>query len=446
MKPDLKNALLKGTLVLTAAGIICRIIGFFFRIYITRLIGSEGIGIYQLITPLASVVYAACIGGVCTAISRFTAENTSSFSWMFSGIALSVPMSIICSVIFWKYADFISLRILINPDCAFAVKMLSLSFPFASLHSCIGAYFLGRKNVKIPAASQILEQIIRIGIVVLTAFLFNKTGRSVSVSIILLGNLAGDAAATLYNMLFIISATKTSRHRSAKGSNMINLLDSMRRITSYSAPLTLNRVLMQLLASGEAVLIPLQLIIYDMSQSQAVSIYGVLSGMAMPFISFPSTITNSLAVMLLPEISAAWADKNHKKIASVIRHTIKLCLYLGLFFTVIFIILGSRLSIILFKNNTVGIFVSILAWICPFQYLAVTLGSILNGLGKTTSTCIVNITGILIRISFLIILTPRLGITGYLYGLLCGQIVICIAHFLQLNHMFNIFQRSSTRV
>ncbi|MDO5402351.1 MAG: polysaccharide biosynthesis protein [Eubacteriales bacterium] len=444
MKLDLKNALLKGTIILTAAGIICRIIGFFFRIYITRLIGSEGMGIYQLITPLAGVVYAACIGGICTAVSRFTAENTKSVLWMITGLFLSVPMSVFCLIMFWEYSDFIAARILMNPDCSFAVKMLSLSFPFASLHSCIGAYFLGKQNVKIPAFSQLLEQIIRIGTVILTSLLFNKMGKSISVSIILLGNLIGDMASTIYNILCVFSMTKARLKK--KRAFDKQLLICMGRITTYSLPLTLNRVLMQLLASGEAVLIPLQLMLYGMNQSEAVSIYGILSGMAIPFISFPAAMTNSLAVMLLPEISGAQAKQNNKKIASIIRHTVKLCLYLGLFFTMLFIVIGSKLSVIMFKNNTVGIFVSILSWICPFQYMAVTLGSILNGLGKTTSTCVVNISGILIRIAFLIILTPRLGITGYLYGLLCGQIVVCAAHFLQLNHMFNLFQRASTHV
>lgn len=435
MKLNLKNALIKGTLILTAASVACRIIGFFFRIYMTRLIGSEGMGIYQLITPIAGVIYAICIGGVCTAISKFTAENSRVFFWMNAGITLALPLSIASSILFWENADFISTRILMNPGCSSAVKMLSLSFPFAAIHSCIGAYFLGSKKVSVPAISQLLEQLVRIGCVVFMSVLFNKTGKNVSVSIILLGNLFGELASSLYCIICVALLKSKLNPRPKSAWKFVGI----RRITTYSLPLTLNRVLMQLLASGEAVLIPVQLMLYGMTQSEAVSLYGILAGMALPFISFPSAITNSLSVMLLPEIAGAQVHNDNKKIASIIRRTIKLCLYLGLFFTIIFILIGSKLSVIMFKNDTVGIFVSVLAWICPFQYMAVTFGSILNGLGKTTSTCIVNISGILLRITFLVLLTPVLGITGYLYGLLCGQITICISHFLQLNHMFHIF-------
>lgn len=431
-KFSFKNAILKGTLILTISGITCRAIGFFFRVYMTHLIGSEGMGIYQLIIPFAGVVYAACIAGICTGISRFTAESVHSSRWMIAGSVLSIPLSIICSLIFWKYAELISIRILLNPDCVSPLRTLALSFPFAAAHSCIGAYFLGIKKVTIPAVSQLIEQFVRIGSIILVSLFLHQAGRPFTVSMILFGNLIGDIAATIYNFICFHFYKKNLE------SKKLHLLNQIRRMTTYSLPLTMNRVLMQLLASGEAVLIPVQLMLYGHDQTAAMSLYGILAGMALPFINFPSAITNALSVMLLPEISEAQSKNDIKKIASIIRQTIQLCLIMGLFFTLLFILIGSRLSVFMFNNDTVGIYVSILAWICPFQYMAVTLGSILNGLGKTTSTCVVNIAGILIRILFLMLLTPRIGVSGCLYGLLCGQIFVCAAHFLQLRHMYQL--------
>ena len=97
---------------------------------------------------------------------------------------------------------------------------------------------------------------------------------------------------------------------------------------------------------------------------------------------------------------------------------------------------------ILFKEPLVENFVMILAWLCPFYYLTTTLGSILNGLGCTTLTCVQTIAGILVRIAFLVLLVPKTGIRGYLIGTLVSQILVCIAHFLYLNHLFHIGFRS----
>jgi len=215
-------------------------------------------------------------------------------------------------------------------------------------------------------------------------------------------------------------------------------LKETKRIITMAVPLSANRILLTLLQGGEAILIPAQLIVFGLNTSEALSVYGVLTGMAFPFILFPSTITNSVSVFLLPTVSKAQADNNTKTISYTISNSIKYSLIMGFFFTALFIVYGGHIGSLLFHNQNVGYFVTVLAWLCPFLYIATTLGSILNGLGKTTITCIQNTIGILIRIVFLILFVPHYGIVGYMWGLLLSQVYVCFAHIFYIIRRYKI--------
>ena len=174
-------------------------------------------------------------------------------------------------------------------------------------------------------------------------------------------------------------------------------------------------------------MIPGQLKHYGYSVSEALSVYGVLTGMSMPMVLFPSVITNSVSVMLLPVIAEAQEKQEQHYIRSAVRKTCFYCLVLGFSCTLIFLLLGKWMGQVLFANELAGTFIVILGWMCPFLYLSTTLSSILNGLGKTTTTFILNITGLAIRIAFVIWGIPLFGIKAYLWGTLLSQIVMAVA-------------------
>jgi len=181
-------------------------------------------------------------------------------------------------------------------------------------------------------------------------------------------------------------------------------------------------------------MIPAKLREYGMGISESLSVYGVLTGMALPLILFPSAITNSVSVMLLPTIAEAQASENKRLISHTIENTIKYCLILGILCTGSFLLFGPSIGKIIFGSELAGTFIIILCWICPFLYLTTTLTSVLNGLGKTTSTFFHNSIGLGIRILFVFICVPRYGIIGYLWGLLVGELAITFLSIFTLQH------------
>mgnify|MGYP002471768109 FL=1 len=153
----------------------------------------------------------------------------------------------------------------------------------------------------------------------------------------------------------------------------------------------------------------------------------------MPMILFPSVLTNSVSVMLLPSISQAKAQKNQTLIHRTIRRTIESCLVLGFASTLFFLLTSSLIGQYLFANTLAGVYVRTLSFICPFMFLSATLSSILHGLGHPSITLILNLSSCLLRIAVIWIFVPAYGIRAYLYSMLASQILSAFCAIFVLN-------------
>ena len=195
-----------------------------------------------------------------------------------------------------------------------------------------------------------------------------------------------------------------------------------RQIIGFAAPLSANRLCLNLLQAIEAACIPAKLQVYGHSVSDSLSVYGVLTGMALPLIYFPGTLTNSVSVLLMPAISEADAVNNQNAIRRAVRKCLGYCLLLGCVCCAGFLVLGKTVGIMLYNSEMAGHFIIILSFMCPFLYLNTTLTSILHGLGKTSYSFFLSLTGLMLRLVFVFQAIPLYGIKGYLAGMLLSQL------------------------
>ncbi len=435
---SIKTPLIQGTIILTLAGLFCRILGFYYRIFLNSHIGAYGMGMLQLIMPLCGIAFSICIYGFNSAISRYTAATNQSLRPLISGICLSFPLSIIFSAICYIYAGAIAERIMLNADCAALIRIIVISIPLSALHGCICGYYYGCKSTVIPAISQIIEQLVRIiGVIIYYYIFIHSSDRTLNIKDAIYGNIFGELSAVIFCIILLYIQKIRHKQTAALIPQLItfrikNIYKSIKNIAIYAIPLNLNSLLIHLLESGEAILIPAELMLYGMNNENAVSIYGIIAGMTIPLIMFPGAITNSLAVMLVPKISEDSSSNRAANITSTISYTITICMHLGIMCSVMFVLYISRLGAIIFNQPDVYTYTITLAYVCPFLYLKVSLSSILNGINKTAFTCASNITGLIIRIGSLILLVPHIGIHGYLYGLIISNIVVCMQNYIKL--------------
>ena len=428
-----KHPLIAGTLILTLTGLASRFIGFFYKIFLSRTIGAEGIGIYQMIFPIYGVCYALTTAGAEIAISRFVSgeiargkkEQARSILWI--GLSMSLALSLFTTLTVYLNADLIALRLLHEARCANLLRIMSITVPFGACHSCVSGYYYGLQKTAVPACAQLFEQLVRVAAVYIIYQVSLEEGLTLSPAAAVIGLVLGEFASMLFTLFAISSESLRTRTQKAA---VFPTRSYAKRMFREAAPVSANRVCMNLLGSAEAILLPLTLQQYGLTVERALSVYGTLTGMAMAFIQFPSVLTNAVSVMLLSSVSESQAAGNQNQIARTIRKTIRFCLPLGIACTVFFLLTGKTLGTFFFKNPMAGDFIITLAWICPFLYLNSTLHSILNGLGRTAAGFINNLIGVMIRIFFILTFVPRFGIQGYLWGILSNQLFVA---FLNVN-------------
>lgn len=424
----LKNSLISGTLILTFTGILSRMIGFYYKIFLSRTIGAEGLGIYQLIFPVFSLLISVSVAGIQTAVSRYCAQcetDRQARGYLYAGLSLSLTLSLICMTVVHQNAEWIGTNMLAEERCIELLRIMSWSLPFACIHSCINGYYYGKKKTVIPAISQLLEQLIRIGGVYLIAQIALEQNQILTAKTAVWGLFIGEFASSLYSITMVVMGQKPSRKKVTR-----NKIRIFRNLISLAAPLTINRILLSVLQSAEALLIPIQLRAFGYTNTDALSVYGIMTGMVFSTIMFPAVLSNSLSVMLLPAISKACAANRNDLVRKAVRQTVESCTVLGLICTFGFLLAGNWIGTHLFHNTLAGVYIETLSWICPFIFLSGTLGSILHGLGKATTTLFINLSGALIRIGFIFFGIPVIGLKAYLWGMLASQIWTAVSAYL----------------
>ena len=436
LKAKQRHPLIVGTFILTVTGMISRLIGFFYRIYLSRLFGEEGMGIYQLLSPVLSLSFSLTAAGYQTAISKLVAEQSArekhpSLRPLILGISISLPLSLLCNAILFTFADTIAVTLLQEPRTADMLRILSFSVPLSAVHSCINGYFYGIKKAGIPAGSQLLEQLVRVGCVYIVSAWYISRGIAPSVSVAVLGLSVGEFCSMMMAVLAILPycIRKTPPAMFSRGIQKV----TYGGLLAMALPLTANRIVLNLLQSVESVSIPARLKMYGYDTVTSLSVYGVLTGMAMPFIFFPNALTSSVAVMLLPMISESYALGDMAAVRSSVVRTVKYCALMGGCCMVFFVLFGRWAGSTLFDSPLAGYFITTLGFICPFLYLDTTLSSILQGLGLAGHIFVMNVVCLLIRLCFVFFTIPKFGITGYLWGLLASQLTLGLLYLSCLN-------------
>lgn len=426
------NPLITGTIILTITGFVSRFIGFFYRIFLSRIFGAEGMGIYQLISPVLALSFSLTVAGMQTAISKYVANETISKDYrsaamhLFTGFVISMLLSFLCALGIYHYADEIAVHFLMEERTAPLLRIISLSIPMATVHSCVNGYFYGIRKTAVPSFCQLAEQVIRVGSVYAIYYFCLQRNMVPTISFAVVGLVIGESASMIVSLIAVqmhFAKIVPTDYGFLLKAPFSNYLEISKRLLTLAVPLTLNRVIINFLQSVEAIFIPNKLMFYGYDNATSLSIYGVLTGMSLPLILFPNAITNSICVLLLPIVSEADAVSNTATIKKAVHKSIRYGFLLGVIFTLFFLFTGNFLGNLLYQSALAGNFIIILSFLCPLMYIASTLNSILNGLGKTGLTFLYSMISLLVRLGFVFFGIPLWGIHGYLWGLLSSQAV-----------------------
>lgn len=433
-KSNTKKVLIKGTLILTIASLVNRAVGFLYRIFLSNLIGAKGMGIYQLIFPVLGFCIALSCGGIQIAVSRFVAESKSKkdrFAVLISSIIMSVFLSVITSAVLYFGAYFIADNIIKNTECSILLKLASFTIPLTAIHSCVSGFYLGQKKTGLPSIANIIEQTVKVIAVYILGMIWMSLGIEMSPKIAVYSMIISESIGVAVCIIFLLFE-KFERISFSK------ICTTIKSLSTVSYILTANKVMLTFLQCAEAILVPIVLVKSGLDNDTALSTYGILMGMALPVIMFPSSLNSSISTMLLPTIAKQNSQDNSKGIRRTTEVSVWFSTVMGIFFIGFFIFYGDFIGTKIFGHSEAGLYIHSLAFLCPFMYLSITLGSVLHGLGDTKTAFLHNVCGIMLRIFCLLFLVPYIGIRGYLWGLLFSEIITTLLHMRHLKHEINL--------
>lgn len=425
-----KKSFVGSAVVLMIAGFIVKIFGFIYRIYLSNLIGAEGMGLFQLIAPVYSLIILTLTSGVSIAVSKMVAEEMAKSNHVnlrritTCSLAIVVTAGLAVSALIFVFIDPIVNVILKDSRTYYSMLFLIPCIPVIAAASALKGYFYGVQDVVPTACSQIVEQIVRIGLVMAMAGYFLNIGLEYACALATVGMAIGEISnLSVLVIIYRLRKKRTSRYNSKRG--FMRKRTIVKEILKVSIPVSFNRFITSIMAAVELILIPRMLLMGGMNYQSSIQEYGKLTGMAMPLVFFPSLVTLSLATTLVPAISEAMSLKSFKTVNYRISKSIQLTFILGFIFTAIFLVFPKDIGDLIYRKENIGQILYLLAFTSIFIYLQQTLLGILNGLGKQGISLRNSVVGYVIRIAFVIYCIPVYGITGYIAGIVISSACVC---------------------
>ena len=160
-----KHPIIKGTFVLSVTGIAAKGLGFYYKIFLTSLIGVNQLGIYQMIFPMFTLAITLCVSGLSTTIIKYIPRISGKYDiskTLFECIWFSLNVCFILSIILVLSSKCIGGILLSNTECEIYIAVITAALPFIAVKSCLNAYFLGKGNANYFGASHLIEQLARI--------------------------------------------------------------------------------------------------------------------------------------------------------------------------------------------------------------------------------------------------------------------------------------------
>ena len=370
--------LFKAVFYVTLFSVLTRALGFLLRIYLSRVLGAELLGSYQVAMSVFSVLLTLIASGLPTVIGRTVANLQSkgnistSHRYVTSGLIFALSISILASAFILLFPQLLNL-IFTSPNSTNIVLLLLPGLVSSSIYTILRGALWGEKHFFTISFAEFFEQLIRIFILIILVALPLKLGLDERAALSL-------SIACVISMLFVIIMYL------AFGGKLGNPKTTLIPLIKKSSPITAVRTISNIVTSAISLIIPIRLMLYGLSSSEALAEYGIIMGMSFPLLMVPSTLIGSISVAMVPEISEQTTNidvevKNHTTLSNQIVFSIGITLIISFILFPAFLVLGPQIGTFLYANTKSGLYLSYASFLMIPLGLSQITGSILNAIG-----------------------------------------------------------------
>jgi stage V sporulation protein B len=416
----------KAVFIITAFSVLTRLGGFVFRIFLSRQIGAEGMGLYQITMSVFGMLITLTSSGLPLVVSKRSAEMTAKknvrgiYGTVAAALIIGLAVSGVAVIFIYIFRGAISGLFADGRNGQLLIVLLP-AVVVSSFYSAFRGGLWGQQKFFSYGLLEFLEQYARIGVgVIMLQGLFTVFQGSMRAAISL-------------SVSYFIAAAVAGAVYYINGGRLSNPRAHFKPVLKSAAPLTLVRIAGGFLSSLIALIVPLRLLSYGLNQNEALSLFGSAAGMAMPLLSIPITLVGALALALVPEISIKAGVNNVGELKSSINGAIKFSIILGGLFVAAFVAVGPSLSTLLFNDSQSGGLVRLGAFSIIPTGLTVITSSILNSLGQELNALKCYVAGSLALLACAWFLPPLLGINAMIAATYVSMTITSVLNIIMLN-------------
>ncbi len=422
----MKSNIYRSAAQVTVFSTVEKTLSFFYRIILTRIIGAEGLGIYQICLTVFSVFLTLAASGIPVTVSRLMAKSGAKndlsgkhaavTAGVLCALAITVPVAV---VMFFGRGAFGFL--FSDRRCLGLFIILLPGLILTSVYAVIRGSFWGNKQFLPYSIIDLAEDAVMVvtGTILVWGITDPVAGARNAIYAVLVSYVFSFATSLIWYF--------------RKGGKFVNPKRQLRPLVSAAAPITAMRTSTSLLNSAVAVILPALLMSEcGMSNSEAISLYGVTAGMAIPMLFIPSSFIGSIAVVVAPELSENYYSGKRKKVRYDVEKSVKAAVFIATVLMPVLFVLGKPISELLYSNKLCGEMVQKSAFLMLPMCIVMITNTILNSMNCEKRTLVYFSIGAAAMILCIVTLTGVLGAYSYALGMALSNIITATLNLLLL--------------
>ena len=409
------------------SSLVLQLIRLSFNVYVSNKISTETLGVFQLIMATYYFGITLASSGINTSCMRVVSEELAFGN--FAGvkkaskscIKISFILAIISSFLFCINSKNIVNLCFKGKIETNIVYLICLALPLISVSSAITGYFMAVRRIYKTVIGSFFEQGSKVLSIVLL-FKFFGTNNSIQnmCFALILGDVISEIVCFVYLIIIYFFDLRLHFSTSFKYSSSRGFVY---RICRILFPVSATSCIKSGISTIKQLTIPSCLQKSGQNSSNALSKYGIISGMAMPIVMFPATFFIAVAGLLIPEFSRYYVKNDYKKIRIYSDKLLIGTFSFSILLSIIFYIFADNLGIAIYHNQIVGVYIKLFSLLIPFMYVDIIIDNILKGLDAQSYVVIINIIDLIVSTAFIVIFVPIFGVKGYIVSIFISEIL-----------------------
>ena len=422
----------RNALWLIALNLFLRTVGVSFNVYLAGRAGGEVMGLYSLILGVYGFFTTLGGGGAHLGCTRLIAETMGRFperdapdparqAAISHVLRVSLGYALLCGVgagvMLFPAAPYIGRVWLGDLRTIPSLRVLALSLPVVSLSGCLSGYFTGMRRVALPSLTGVVSQVLRLSLCAALLGAWLPRGASYACLALVVGSSLAETAGLVLSALACLFEQRRHGGRVRNERLPTGKTHLLSRLLHITVPVTVAACLRSGLLTLQHALIPRGLRAVGASWSAALASYGVIHGVVLPVVLFPSVFVSSFSGLLVPEIAEANARGHHRRVAHVSGRVVSVALLFSFGAAGLMCCFSAEIGQLVCSSREAGAYIRILAPLIPIMYVDSSVDGVLKGMGQQVYSMTVNIIDALTSVILVWFLLPHGTQRLYHFGL-----------------------------